>query len=408
MSDFFQAGQHPDADQLTAFVEHTLPKHEQQQTLAHLAECTACRHIVGLSLAPGEELPVVGPERRRFSGWRVAWGGVPLLATVLLVLLLVHQRNPGSRESAPAGSPQMVAHRAEPQVPLLQQKQRVFPARRSAPPAAAEMARNTPSGGGMMGGILGGIGTAPPRVTVPMPPIAAPTPLTMFASHRGGGAQVAPAPLPSGLATISIASRGNQRLAIDAQHTVFLSEDEGRNWRAVPSQWKGRAMRVALTTTAPAGDSVSPVTGKNLSAGPSGAIARAALSGTVTDPSGGAVPGATVTAFNSGNESSQAAVTDRQGHFQFDSLAAGTYRIDAEAPGFMKQSQAEVVPAAQPAVVNFTLKLGAVSQTVTVQTGSPSVDLLTSTPSLDLPPFELTSDDGGRWISADGQSWSRK
>ncbi len=52
MSELLQAGQHPDADQLNAFVEHTLPAHEQQQTLAHLAVCPACRQIVALSLPP--------------------------------------------------------------------------------------------------------------------------------------------------------------------------------------------------------------------------------------------------------------------------------------------------------------------------------------------------------------------
>ncbi len=68
MSGPFQAGQHPDADQLNAFVEHTLPAHEQQQTLAHLAVCPACRQIVALSLPPAEEAPTWQPEavRRRW------------------------------------------------------------------------------------------------------------------------------------------------------------------------------------------------------------------------------------------------------------------------------------------------------------------------------------------------------
>ena len=59
MSEILQAGQHPDADQLNAFVEHTLPAHEQQQTLAHLAICPACRQIVALSLPPADESPVL-------------------------------------------------------------------------------------------------------------------------------------------------------------------------------------------------------------------------------------------------------------------------------------------------------------------------------------------------------------
>ena len=41
-----------------------------------------------------------------------------------------------------------------------------------------------------------------------------------------------------------MASRGNQRLAIDTDHHVFLSEDEGRNWKAFPHH--GRAAQSVL------------------------------------------------------------------------------------------------------------------------------------------------------------------
>jgi len=37
MSEFLHPGNHPDADQLSAFAEHVLPDHERLETLAHLA-----------------------------------------------------------------------------------------------------------------------------------------------------------------------------------------------------------------------------------------------------------------------------------------------------------------------------------------------------------------------------------
>ncbi len=92
MSELLQAGQHPDADQLNAFVEHTLPAHEQQQTLAHLAVCPACRQIVALSLPPAGESPALEPEavrRRWFPRWHPAWAGIPALAALILVVLFV-------------------------------------------------------------------------------------------------------------------------------------------------------------------------------------------------------------------------------------------------------------------------------------------------------------------------------
>ena len=93
MSELFQAGQHPDADQLNAFVERTLPAHEQQQTLAHLALCPHCRQIVALSLPPADESPILPPEPVRHRWW--AWAGIPALAAIVLVIVFVRheQRN---------------------------------------------------------------------------------------------------------------------------------------------------------------------------------------------------------------------------------------------------------------------------------------------------------------------------
>ena len=90
---------HPDADQLNAFVEHTLPEHERLETLAHLADCAQCRQIVALAVPPlegaaeADSVSVVLPRFADsvlawFSSWKVAW----IVAAVLagLVVLTVH------------------------------------------------------------------------------------------------------------------------------------------------------------------------------------------------------------------------------------------------------------------------------------------------------------------------------
>ncbi len=41
---------HPDADALTAFAEHSLPELERDVVLEHLARCGDCRDIVALAL----------------------------------------------------------------------------------------------------------------------------------------------------------------------------------------------------------------------------------------------------------------------------------------------------------------------------------------------------------------------
>ena len=43
MSEYLQPGQHPDADQIGAFVEHALPAHERERMFNHLAVCPECR-----------------------------------------------------------------------------------------------------------------------------------------------------------------------------------------------------------------------------------------------------------------------------------------------------------------------------------------------------------------------------
>src|ERR1700748_3539623 len=93
MSELFQSGQHPDADQLSAFIEHVLPAHEQEQSLAHLAICPQCREVVALAMPQAEPLPQAHPEPARrpwFSGWMM-WPAAAALAA--LVLAGIYVRN---------------------------------------------------------------------------------------------------------------------------------------------------------------------------------------------------------------------------------------------------------------------------------------------------------------------------
>src|SRR3954462_8889928 len=55
------------------------------------------------------------------------------------------------------------------------------------------------------------------------------------------------------------------------------------------------------------------------------------LTGTVTDPSGAVVPGATVTAHNAATGISRTVTADSQGAYQLIALPPGDYDISAEA-----------------------------------------------------------------------------
>src|SRR5258708_21548481 len=56
--------------------------------------------------------------------------------------------------------------------------------------------------------------------------------------------------------------------------------------------------------------------------------------GTVTDPSGGVIVGASLTLTNQGTAAATAKVTGADGSFEFDFLRIGTYRLKITAAGF--------------------------------------------------------------------------
>ncbi len=95
--------------------------------------------------------------------------------------------------------------------------------------------------------------------------------------------------------------------------------------------------------------------------------ANGAIEGTISDSSGGVLPGVTITVTNTGTGVERSAVTNEKGLFRVPLLPIGTYRVVVELPGFKRFEQTDVpVSVGEVAVVNATLTVGAVSETVTV------------------------------------------
>src|ERR1035441_9998760 len=103
--------------------------------------------------------------------------------------------------------------------------------------------------------------------------------------------------------------------------------------------------------------------------------------GTVSDPSGAVVVGATVTVTNTGTKAAHQTSTDRQGHYQVLELPIGRYEVAAEAAGFSRM----LVAAKNPLEINqtlrmdVTLEMGAVRDLVTVEGGASAVETENST-----------------------------
>jgi hypothetical protein len=95
------------------------------------------------------------------------------------------------------------------------------------------------------------------------------------------------------------------------------------------------------------------------------------LSGTILDPQGSAVTGATITATNVATSAARVTTSSKDGAYQIPQLAPGTYRVRAEAQGFSGVVLEDVqVLVSTPVTLNITFKqVGAVSDTVTVQGG---------------------------------------
>jgi hypothetical protein len=103
---------------------------------------------------------------------------------------------------------------------------------------------------------------------------------------------------------------------------------------------------------------------------------RASLRGTVTDPTGAVVPGATVTLTNKDTGAALSAVSNGQGIYTFSGLAPAHYEIKVVRSGFQTKvlQNVEIIPE-QANTLNLTMQVGKAQQTVTVSgltTGLPT------------------------------------
>src|SRR6201996_1786126 len=98
------------------------------------------------------------------------------------------------------------------------------------------------------------------------------------------------------------------------------------------------------------------------------------VTGTVTDPSGAVVAGASVSIANPVSEYSRTVTTDKAGHYQFTSLPFNPYHLTVNATGFASLSQDVDVRSTVPVSLSTILKVGAASSTVTVEGGGDLVE----------------------------------
>src|SRR5262245_3819508 len=101
--------------------------------------------------------------------------------------------------------------------------------------------------------------------------------------------------------------------------------------------------------------------------------------GTVTDQTGGVVPGATVTLTNDSTGISFNTVTSAAGTYTFEAIQVGAYTITVELQGFKKfVAPGNAVNISEPTTVNARLQPGGVTEEVEVRAAAPIVQTSTS------------------------------
>ena len=109
------------------------------------------------------------------------------------------------------------------------------------------------------------------------------------------------------------------------------------------------------------------------------ADAPASLSGTVSDPTGAVIPGATVVLSNTDAGTSSQTLTGGDGTYSFSALPAGHYHLEVSSPGFKSQQQGPLeLGAGATLKSDATLELASDTTTTEVSATTVQIDLSTT------------------------------
>ena len=100
------------------------------------------------------------------------------------------------------------------------------------------------------------------------------------------------------------------------------------------------------------------------------------IGGKVTDPQGGILPGVAIVITNQDTGVFRELVTGADGSYFVSHIVPGRYRINAKLSGFRSLDRRDVVlTVGKMQILDLTLEVGGVSETVTVSAEAPLVDL---------------------------------
>jgi hypothetical protein len=105
-------------------------------------------------------------------------------------------------------------------------------------------------------------------------------------------------------------------------------------------------------------------------------VVKGSISGTVTDPQGAVLSGATVKAINEATSATLATTSDSSGSFHFNLIPVGTYKVEMTAAGFKTTVQNNIVVAAgrDSGLGAIALTVGEVSTAIEVTAEAPLIE----------------------------------
>lgn len=98
------------------------------------------------------------------------------------------------------------------------------------------------------------------------------------------------------------------------------------------------------------------------------------VKGTVTDSTGAAIIGTTISLTQVGTSINRSAVTDADGSYRFSSLIPGEYEIKVQKHGFNTTAKRVIVNVGLTGTLDFSLSVGAMAESVSVVAETPIID----------------------------------
>ncbi len=106
-----------------------------------------------------------------------------------------------------------------------------------------------------------------------------------------------------------------------------------------------------------------------------GGLGNAQLNGTVTDPSGSAIVGASITLKNTATDTTYTATSNDRGFYAVANVPPGNYELTASFTGFANYKQTGLVlTVGQTATINVGLKVASQGETIVVTTEAPTIE----------------------------------